>query len=385
VPTVQLANVSGGSLDSSLQAINFFAMEEVSVSESGAISAPRASSSQSRRRRSIWSLLLPVSTALALALLASDFSESPRLQREPRSRRSVQRASSQVLTRTSLDSLRATLRQCLRSFGSAPLVYPIINAPIIKNVLSTLPISRSLYGSKWDRKHPFDRIYGTDTSGFLTGDDIATGHPAEEHGSPYAGVQPSVLRRVLATLPNLDRCTFIDLGCGKGRPMLIASEFPFHDIVGVELSPQLATAAQRNAGIMARKHPERTPIRVDVGDATAYPIPDGDVVLFIYNSFDHELMRKVVANVDSAIAANGNRSIYVVFCNPATGDCFDACPSLTRRFARTLAYEPHERDYAEDAEDAVVIWQGGNAPASTEVADAKIVIVKERWRAALSA
>lgn len=359
-------------------------MEEVSVSESGAIPAHRASPPPHRRRRISWSLLAPVSAALAFALLASDFSESPRLQREPRSRRSVQRAGAQVLTRTSFDALRATIRQCLRSLGSAPLIYPIINAPGIKGVLSTLPVSRALYGSKWDRKHPFDREYGTDTSGFLAGDDIATGHPAEEHGSPYAGVQPSVLRRVLATLPDPSRSTFIDLGCGKGRPMLIASEYPFRDIVGVELSPQLAAVAQRNADVMAKCHPERTRIRVDVGDATAFPIPDGDVVLFIYNSFDRELMRKVVANVDSAIAADANRSIYVVFCNPATGDCFDACRSLTRRFARTLAYEPHERDYAEDAEDAVVVWQGGNAPAPTEVADAKIVIVKERWRAALS-
>jgi hypothetical protein len=124
---------------------------------------------------------------------------------------------------------------------------------------------------------------------------------------------------------------------------------------------------------------------VDVGDATAYPVPDGDVVLFIYNSFDHELMRKVVENVESALAADSNRSIYVVFCNPATGDCFDACPSLTRRFAQTLAYDPEERDYAEDPDDAVVVWQGGNAPKPVGRADAKIVIVKERWRAALSA
>jgi hypothetical protein len=150
-----------------------------------------------------------------------------------------------------LESFRAALRHCLRSIGSAPLVYPIINTPAIKSVLSALPLSRALYGSKWDRKHPFDREFGTDTSGFLAGDDIATGHPAEEHGSPYAGAQPSVLRRVLDTLPNLERCTFIDLGCGKGRPMLIASEYPFRDIVGVELSPQLAAAAQRNADIMA--------------------------------------------------------------------------------------------------------------------------------------
>jgi SAM-dependent methyltransferase len=323
--------------------------------------------------------------ALAVIFLVADVGDYK--VRETRVRRAAQRTGTGVQTcsRSPVESIRATLKQCMRSIANAPIIYPVINAACIKSVLTRLPGSGALYGSKWDRKHPFDRQYRTDTSGFLAGDEILTGHPAEEHGSPYAGAQPSVLRTVLATLPGIERSTFIDLGCGKGRPMLIASEFPFRDIVGVELSPPLAAAARKNAAIIARRYPERTPIRVDVGDATAYPMPDGDVVLFIYNSFDRELMSKVAENVDKALAADSNRSIYVVFCNPASGDCFDASPALLRRYARTLPYTAEERDYAEDAEDAVIIWQGGNAPPPTERADARIVIVKERWRAALSA
>ncbi|HWN95838.1 MAG TPA: class I SAM-dependent methyltransferase, partial [Methylomirabilota bacterium] len=172
---------------------------------------------------------------------------------------------------------------------------------------------------------------------------------------------------------------------GKGRPMLVASEFPFRDIVGVELSPALAEVARRNAAAIATRFSSRTPIRVECGDATAYPMPAGDVVLFIYNSFDTELMLKVVKNVEAALAADPQRSIFVVFCNPVSGACFDASPMLTRRFAQTIRYAQEERDYAEDMEDAIIIWQGGNAPPPTSRADAKIVIVKERWRAELHA
>jgi SAM-dependent methyltransferase len=292
---------------------------------------------------------------------------------------------SSVGNRSLLNSTRSALRQYIKAFGNAPFIYPVVNTPCIKSVLSALPGARALYGSKWDRKHPFDRQYGTDTSGFLCGEEILTGHPAEEHGSPYAGVQPSVLRTALATLPGLEKSTFIDLGCGKGRPMLIASEFPFHDIAGVELSPSLADAARRNAAVIARNYPLRTPIRVEIGDATVYPLPAGDVVLFIYNSFDRELMLKVAENVEAALTADRQRSIFVVFCNPVSGDCFDALPLLTRRFAQTLPYTPEEQNYAEDAEDAVIIWQGGNAAPPIGRADARIVIVKERWRAELRA
>lgn len=280
-------------------------------------------------------------------------------------------------------SVKTMLRHYVKTLGHAPVIYPLVNLPAVKRVLSNLPVTRVLYGSRWDRKHPFDRAYGTDTSGFLCGEEVATGHPAEEHGSPYAGVQPSVLRRVLQELPSVTGSTFIDLGCGKGRPMLIASEFPFKDIVGVELSPKLAEAAARNAATIARRYPERTPVRVEVGDATTYPMPEGDVVLFIYNSFDGELMKKVTEGVEAALRARPNRSVYVIYCNPASGGCFDESPLLTRRFARTLRYSHEELGFAEDQEDAVVIWQGGSAPPPPGPANARIVVVKDRWRAEL--
>ena len=321
---------------------------------------------------------------LALALLGEiDYSRTS--TRAVRSRTSIQRSGVQTVQRSSLESLRSTLRHYFKAFGHVSFIYPIINAPGIKKVLSALPGTRAFYGSKWDKKHPFDHAYGTDTSGFLYGDDILTGHPAEEHGSPYAGVQPSILRTALSTLPNINTSTFIDLGCGKGRPMLIASEFPFRDIIGVELSPPLAEAANRNATTMAKKFPNRTPIRVDIGDATTYPFPDGDVVLFMYNSFDRELMLKVTENVEGALRTNPNRALFVVYCNPASGDCFDASPLLTRRYAQMLPYAPDELAYAEDTEDGIIIWQGGNVPAPNARADAEIVIVKERWRAVLRA
>ncbi|HMJ88644.1 MAG TPA: class I SAM-dependent methyltransferase [Candidatus Acidoferrum sp.] len=283
---------------------------------------------------------------------------------------------------TSYKILKSTLKHCLHAFGDSPLVHPMVNVASVKRVLSRLPGARALYGnSEWDRKHPFDRAYGTDTSGFLCGEELLTGHPAEAHGSPYAGAQPSVMRTVFATLPHNERSTFIDLGCGKGRPMLVASEFSFRDIVGVELSPPLVEAARRNAAVMAKRFPHRTPIRVDEGDATTYPMPAGDVVLFIYNSFDHELMQKVADGVEVALKFDGQRSIYVVYCNPVSGDCFDESPLLTRRFAQTLRYAAEEQGFAPDTRDAVIVWQGGNAPRPD---DAKIVIVRERWRAELS-
>lgn len=279
-------------------------------------------------------------------------------------------------------SLKATVKNCIRAIGDTWLFAPVVYNPAVKRLLSTLPGSRVFYD--WDRIHPFDVAHGTDTSGFVSSDKLTIGHPAEEHGSPYAGAQPSVLRAALKSLPSLQDFTFIDLGCGKGRPMLVATEFPFRDIVGVELSPSLCNVAQKNADAMAARFPERPRVRVECGDATAFPMPEGNVLLFVYNSFDRELMDKVAENVEAALLTDPQRIIYVVYCNPVSGASFDESKRLQRRFAKTIPYTLQEQGYAPDTEDAVIIWQGGNAPAVAEPANAQIVIVKERWRAALA-
>lgn len=282
-------------------------------------------------------------------------------------------------------SFKSSLKQWARAAADSPWLSPVIYHPAVKRVLTAMPGSSALYGSAWDRRHPYDRAHGSDTSGYIPMDALLTGHPAESHGSPYAGVQPSVVRTTLNSLPTVNGFTFVDLGCGKGRPMLVATEFPFREVVGVELSPLLVASAQENARLFARRFPERPRVRVEQADATTFPMPDGNVVLFIYNSFDRELMQKVAENVEDALVREPDRIIYVLYCNPVSGDCFDASKLLTRRFARTLAYAPEEQGFAEDTEDAVIIWQSRAAPLPTEKADAEIVIVKDRWRAALRA
>ena len=103
-------------------------------------------------------------------------------------------------------------------------------------------------------------------------------------------------------------------------------------------------------------------MRLAVGDASTFPLPAGDLVLFLYNPFGAELIAKVVAGVEAALAAD-HRSVYIVYYNPVFGHCFDASPLLLRRrFARVLPYAAEELGYGPDKDDALVIWQGGAAP-----------------------
>lgn len=243
------------------------------------------------------------------------------------------------------------------ALGRVPLLPELFRQPAVRRLLGWIPGADSLYGNGWDRVHPFDRLNGTQTSGFVPASELPEGEP-REHAVCYAGSQPSILRAALSTLPGLETCVFVDLGCGKGRALLVASEFPFCDILGVELSPGLAATARRNADRIALQHPHRTAIRVIVADASREPLPPGNLVLFLYHPFDAQGVARVATAVDAALA-EARRRIYVVYYNPVASQCFDASPALRRRFARMLPYSPQERGFGPDLTDTLVIWENG--------------------------
>lgn len=274
-----------------------------------------------------------------------------------------------------------TFKRVVAAIGQLPGISSLIRRPWARSLLKPIPGAKLLYGSGWDAVHPFDRLHGTHTSGFVPADQLPD-QAARGHAVFYAGSQPSVLRTALKALPPVQTCTFVDLGCGKGRPLLVASELPFRDILGVELSPALAKIAAANAALIAERFPERTPIRVSVGDASSFPIPCGDVVLFLYHPFSGELIAKVAQAVEAAIRAE-SRSIYVVYYNPVAAHCFDACPGLTRRFAREIPYADEELFYGPDESDPVIIWQGGTAPPPTDAVNTRLITVIPGFRVSL--
>src|SRR6201996_6100424 len=142
----------------------------------------------------------------------------------------------------------------------------------------------------WMRRHPFDSAYNVETSGAIPPWLLRSGSEADKHSNSYAGCQPSCLRAALASIPDCHDYRFVDLGGGKGRALIIASEFPFSRIVGIELAPDLVPLARRNTKSVASRYAGRPPIEVIQGDATAVPFPEGHLVVFLYHAFGPELV-----------------------------------------------------------------------------------------------
>ena len=71
-------------------------------------------------------------------------------------------------------------------------------------------------------------------------------------------------------------------------------------------------------------------------DAAEYMFPDGKLVLYLYNPFSLEVIKKVFANLEKAIA-HTPRHVVVIMVKPEIASVADSMPSLclyyeTRRF-----------------------------------------------------
>jgi len=219
---------------------------------------------------------------------------------------------------------------------------------------------------QWDLEH------GVETEGVV--------HPANldactenwVHGVQYQPSAPVEFRRVISSVSlEFERFIFVDVGSGKGRGLVLAAQYPFCKIIGVEFSRGLHAVAQRNvirAGLNGR-------IELVCADILDWPLPlirgshiEGDapveksalcrgvagkredevadvlgLALYLYNPFDMVVMREFVAKVERSLGENW-RPMWVFYSNPKEARAWDEC-SWFRRAAEG-------RDG-----DGYVVWQ----------------------------
>lgn len=222
--------------------------------------------------------------------------------------------------------------------------------------LSLIPILGRRYRTHQILTHPFDREFGTDTSGQVSPDHLTADLALASQMQAYIGAQPSIVRRVLACLPDPTGYAFVDIGCGKGRPLVVASETRFASITGVEISSDLIRVARHNAATIARRFPTRTTIAVVEGNATEYRLGHDRVVLFYYHAFGRDALSTFVASMERQLG-DRRRHVLFVYVNPVDADVLDASPSFSRWMTEAFPYAPEEIGFGPDTHDTVAIWQ----------------------------
>ncbi len=207
--------------------------------------------------------------------------------------------------------------------------------------------------------HPFDTAHGVDTSGLIPAGDLLTGHPNDDHVTAYYGVAPSILRTLVddwqATKPPhpINKYTFIDFGAGKGRAMLVASELPFRQIIGIELNPTLADIAQTNLDHWVASHasdptaPRLAPIRLLEQDALTFDFPKTPCIAFLFHPFEAPVLKLLLRRIETQFA-NRPGTLDLLYVNAECANVLDRHPAFTRLFFGPVAMstEDHAADLA---------------------------------------
>ena len=106
--------------------------------------------------------------------------------------------------------------------------------------------------------------------------------------------------------------TFIDLGSGKGRVLLMASEYPFKRIIGVEFMPELHRAAQNNIAKYTTERQQCWQIETFCMDARDFPFPDGPLVVYLFNPFSESTFALILENLRRSVEASP-RPVYIAY------------------------------------------------------------------------
>jgi SAM-dependent methyltransferase len=164
------------------------------------------------------------------------------------------------------------------------------------------------------REREFDVRHNVDTAGIVRLFELDISSPWKELGVRYQGVNPEIFRQVMDRLPIDHRqFIFVDLGSGKGRALLLASEYPFKRAVGVEFAPELHAVAERNIRRFRSPRQQCHDIEAICTDATTFELPPEPTVLCFHNPFEEPVMRLVLERVQQSLRERPRQLVLLLF------------------------------------------------------------------------
>jgi SAM-dependent methyltransferase len=160
------------------------------------------------------------------------------------------------------------------------------------------------------QSHPFDLHHHTDTGGYISGAYIPAVSLSAFYSTAYLGSAPSALKLAISALPiQFEKFIFIDIGCGKGRALLVAADFPFRHLLGVEIAAELCDIARTNVATNADWVAR---ISIVNQDAATIIFPDGPMLLYLFNPFLAPVLRRVLQNLERQLRRSP-RPTYLLY------------------------------------------------------------------------
>lgn len=121
----------------------------------------------------------------------------------------------------------------------------------------------------------------------------------------------------------------LDVGCGKGRVMVLAAEVGFARVTGIDLDPALCATAMDNIYRVKDRYPN-TKFDVVEADAVAFGVSDDVDVAYLFNPFDRDIVKQWLDNV----IQGRQRPLHIIYMHPVHKDV------MTQAALHTLYDDP---------------------------------------------
>jgi SAM-dependent methyltransferase len=168
----------------------------------------------------------------------------------------------------------------------------------------------------------FDLRYGTSTGGWIPSNQLNTKSGNIKHSMRYQATKIRPLRKLMKILRFPENSVFLDIGCGKGRVLLVASEYGFKKVLGVEFTHDLCEIARRNIYLYRRHNVLTSDIEIVEDDIVNYKMTGDENVFYLYNPFNEVILRQLLENIRESVKENP-RKIWLIYHIPDHMDVID--------------------------------------------------------------
>lgn len=162
----------------------------------------------------------------------------------------------------------------------------------------------------------FDWQHGVSTCGDANLANLTLVGKSADHGVFYHPAHPKLLFEIFNSLKiDFPSHTFVDLGSGKGRALLVASEYPFAEIIGVEFAAELHEIAARNIQSYRSKTQRCKNVRSVNLDAAEFEMPATPLVLYLFNPFRPAVLIPVLQRLQRSLDSQP-REVTLIYTAP---------------------------------------------------------------------
>ncbi len=177
-----------------------------------------------------------------------------------------------------------------------------------------------------------EKEYGISTSSIKKSDSTEFFH--------YQGSGYLVLFRIFEYMaPQTKHFDFVDIGCGKGRPIFVAEHYGYNNLTGIELDKELIDAANENLKNYTLKR-KTSQIRFIHANALEYNYQNIPTVYFLFNPFNEDVLKRVLEKIIMSTTSETR----IVYMNPMYKQAFSenkfevVTEIKTKRYLEAIIY-----------------------------------------------